>query len=207
MDINLVKKYKIISIVRGYDTEDTLKIVDTLKNAGIKLIEVTLNSPHAFKTIEELTSKYKDEVYIGAGTVLNEENCQLAINSGAKFIISPDTNPQVIKCAKKNNVLSIPGAFTPSEITLAINSGADIVKVFPISQMGSAYIKDILAPLNKAQLVPTGGVNIQNINDYLKYGAIGVGVSSSIVKTNLNINEQSLNTIKENAEKLIKAIN
>lgn len=207
MDINLVKKYKIISIVRGYDTEDTLKIVDTLKNAGIKLIEVTLNSPHAFKTIEELTSKYKDEVYIGAGTVLNEENCQLAINSGAKFIISPDTNPQVIKCAKKNNVLSIPGAFTPSEITLAINSGADIVKVFPISQMGSAYIKDILAPLNKAQLLPTGGVNIQNINDYLKYGAIGVGVSSSIVKTNLNINEQSLNTIKENAEKLIKAIN
>lgn len=207
MDINLVKKHKIISIVRGYDTEDTLKIVETLKSAGIKLIEVTLNSPNVFKTLEELANKYKEDIYIGAGTVLNEESCQLAINSGAKFIISPDTNPQVIKCAKENNVLSIPGAFTPSEITLALNSGADIVKVFPVSQMGSAYIKDILAPLDNAQLLPTGGINAQNIDDYLKHGAIGVGVSSSIVKTNLNINEESLNTIKENAEKLIKAIN
>lgn len=206
MNIELVEKYKIISIVRGYDTEDTLKIVEALREAGIKLVEVTLNSPNIFKTLKKLNKKYKDEIYIGAGTVLDAENCQKAIDSGANFIISPDTNSEVIECAKRNNALSIPGAFTPSEITFALNHGADIVKVFPVSKMGPSYIKDILAPLNFAQLLPTGGVDENNINEYLHQGAIGVGVSSSIVKTNLDINEASLNTIKNNAEKLINAI-
>lgn len=207
MNIELVKQHKIISIVRGYDTEDTLKIVAALKQAGIKLVEVTLNSPNVFNTLQKLSKQYKGDIYIGAGTVLTVESCQKAIDAGAQFIISPDVNTDVIQCTKENHVLSIPGAFTPSEITLALNQGADIIKVFPVSSMGPSYIKDILAPLNNTQLLPTGGVDATNINEYINVGAIGVGVSSSIVKTNLAIDNETLTTIKRNAQKLIKAMN
>ncbi|MDW8797472.1 bifunctional 4-hydroxy-2-oxoglutarate aldolase/2-dehydro-3-deoxy-phosphogluconate aldolase [Staphylococcus pseudoxylosus] len=107
---------------------------------------------------------------------------------------------------EKNNIISIPGALTPSEITYAVNAGADIVKVFPISEMGPAYIKDIRAPLDKIDLLPTGGIDETNIKQYIDMNSIGVGVSSAIVKSGLEINEKSLNEIKVKAENLIKKI-
>ncbi|MGX9977209.1 bifunctional 4-hydroxy-2-oxoglutarate aldolase/2-dehydro-3-deoxy-phosphogluconate aldolase [Staphylococcus gallinarum] len=207
MNIDLIKEHKIISIIRGYDTEDTLKIVEQLYEAGIKLVEVTLNSPEALKSISDLNEIYGEAMYIGAGTVLNVEDCQQAINAGAKFIISPDTNKEVITCTKNNHKISIPGALTPSEITFAMNTGADIVKVFPISEMGAGYIKDILAPLNEVDLLPTGGINLENIKQYIDVGAIGVGVSSAIVKNNLEINRTTLHEIKLKAEKLLEKLN
>ncbi|MGW7977059.1 bifunctional 4-hydroxy-2-oxoglutarate aldolase/2-dehydro-3-deoxy-phosphogluconate aldolase [Staphylococcus xylosus] len=207
MNIDSIKKYQIISIIRGYDTEDTLKIVEQLYKAGIRLVEVTLNSPNAFNSINSLNHIYDDEMLIGAGTVLNVEQCEKAINAGAKFIISPDTNPEVIAYTKKENVISIPGALTPSEITLASNKGADIVKVFPIAEMGPGYIKDIRAPLDDMNLLPTGGIDEENIKQYINMGAIGVGVSSAIVKNGLKINESSLNEIKLKAENLIQKLN
>lgn len=207
MNIDLIKEHKIISIIRGYDTEDTLKIVEQLYEAGIKLVEVTLNSPEALKSISDLNEIYGEAMYIGAGTVLNAEDCQQAINAGAKFIISPDTNKEVITCTKNNHKISIPGALTPSEITFAMNTGADIVKVFPISEMGAGYIKDILAPLNEVDLLPTGGINLENIEQYIDVGAIGVGVSSAIVKNNLEINRTTLHEIKLKAEKLLEKLN
>ena len=207
MNIDAIKKYKIISIIRGYDTKDTLEIVEQLYKAGIRLVEVTLNSPNALESIKSLNEIYNGEMFIGAGTVLNADCCQKAINIGAKFIVSPDTNLEVISCTKKNNIISIPGALTPSEITYAVNAGADIVKVFPISEMGPGYIKDILAPLNEADLLPTGGINLENIKQYIDVGAIGVGVSSAIVKSNLEINRTTLNEIKLKAEKLLEKLN
>ncbi|MFQ3844711.1 bifunctional 4-hydroxy-2-oxoglutarate aldolase/2-dehydro-3-deoxy-phosphogluconate aldolase [Staphylococcus pseudoxylosus] len=206
MNIDAIKKYKIISIIRGYDTKDTLEIVEQLYKAGIRLVEVTLNSPNALESIKSLNEIYNGEMFIGAGTVLNADCCQKAINIGAKFIVSPDTNLEVISCTKQNNIISIPGALTPSEITYAVNAGADIVKVFPISEMGPAYIKDIRAPLDKIDLLPTGGIDETNIKQYIDMNSIGVGVSSAIVKSGLEINEKSLNEIKVKAENLIKKI-
>lgn len=203
MNVECIKQHKIISIIRGYDTEDTLKIVERLYWAGIKLVEVTLNSPNALYSIKNLNEKYKDEMFIGAGTVLTSEECQKAIDVGAKFIISPDTNAEVIQCTKNNKIISIPGAFTPSEVTFAIKMGADIVKVFPIAELGPGYIRNIRAPLDNVNLLPTGGIDADNIRDYIDIGSIGVGVSSSIVKSDLEINEKNLNIIEENAKKLI----
>ncbi|MDT3958949.1 bifunctional 4-hydroxy-2-oxoglutarate aldolase/2-dehydro-3-deoxy-phosphogluconate aldolase [Staphylococcus kloosii] len=207
MNINIVKKYKIISIIRGYNVEDTIKIVEKLYKAGIKLVEVTLNSPDALNSIKKLNELFADDMYIGAGTVMTANECQNAIDAGANFIISPNINSEVIQCTKENNVISIPGALTPSEITYAINIGADIVKVFPVSEMGVGYIKDIRAPLNDVKLLPTGGIDKTNIRDYIDEGAIGVGVSSSIVKGGLDINDLSLNEIEQKAKSLVKKLN
>jgi 2-dehydro-3-deoxyphosphogluconate aldolase/(4S)-4-hydroxy-2-oxoglutarate aldolase len=207
MNINIVKKYKIISIIRGYNVEDTIKIVEKLYKAGIKLVEVTLNSPDALNSIKKLNELFADDMYIGAGTVMTANECQNAIDAGANFIISPNINSEVIQCTKENNVISIPGALTPSEITYAINMGADIVKVFPVSEMGVGYIKDIRAPLNDVKLLPTGGIDKTNIRDYIDEGAIGVGVSSSIVKGGLDINDLSLNEIEQKAKSLVKKLN
>jgi 2-dehydro-3-deoxyphosphogluconate aldolase/(4S)-4-hydroxy-2-oxoglutarate aldolase len=197
-------EHKIVAIIRGLQPDEVLKIAAALYKGGVKIIEVTLNSPNALLTIEKLSSEYRNQLLVGAGTVLNISDAKAAIAAGAKFIISPNLDITVIKATKDAGMVSIPGAFTPTEIVTAHNNGADIVKVFPAPN--ADYIKNILAPLNHIRLMPTGGINLTNINAFKNVGATAFGIGSSLVNSQSVIDETYLQQLTIKAENFITAI-
>jgi len=200
-----ILKNKIVAIIRGAKPDDVLKIADALYAGGIRLMEITINSPKALFVIEELSGQMRDKVIIGAGTVLDADTARAAIAVGAKFIISPTTDIETIKMTKRYAVVSIPGAFTPSEILAAHTLGADIIKVFP-ARLGADYIRDIRGPLPHIPLMPTGGVNLDNILEFQKAGAVAFGIGSSLVNTQHEMTDEYLLQLTEKASQYVKAI-
>ncbi|ASB86877.1 bifunctional 4-hydroxy-2-oxoglutarate aldolase/2-dehydro-3-deoxy-phosphogluconate aldolase [Bacillus sonorensis] len=203
--LSQIEKHKVIAIIRGYRAEDALKITEALKAGGIRLVEMTLNSPQAIKAIEAVSEQFGDDMLIGAGTVLDSESARAALAAGAQFILSPTVNEETIKLTKRYGAVSIPGAFTPTEILTAYENGGDIIKVFP-GTMGPGYIKDIHGPLPQIPLLPTGGVGLENIREYLDAGAIGAGIGSSLVKPNEEVNGLYLEKLTEKAYQFAAAI-
>lgn len=202
--LSQITVHKIVAILRGIQADDVLKIAGALCDGGVKIIEVTLNSPNALLVIEQLNSAYGNQLLVGAGTVLDVSDAKAAIAAGAKFLISPNVDIAVIKAAKDAGILSIPGAFTPTEIVTAHNNGADIVKVFPAPD--AAYIKNILAPLNHIKLMPTGGINLTNIKSFKDAGATAFGIGSSLVNNQSIIDETYLQQLTIKAGNFIAAI-
>lgn len=209
--LDYIAEYKIIAIVRGLPTEKIIPTAQALYDGGIRLIEVTFNqsSKLALKetsdAIKGLCETFGDKLCVGAGTVMTVEQVEVAKNAGAKYIISPNTDVNVTQACNNLGLVSIPGALTPSEIALAYNSGADLVKLFPAGNFGLDYIKAVRAPLNHIPMLAVGGVDENNLNKFLESGLLGVGIGSNIVKTNL-IMEGSFDKIKELAEVYTKAI-
>ena len=185
--INSVLENKIIVIVRGLEKEKLIPFAEAVYEGGIRLLEITysadgkISDEETAENIKMLSEHFEGRMFIGAGTVLNEKQVVLTKNAGGKFIISPDTNPAVIKKARELELVSMPGALTPTEIQLAHLSGADFVKLFPISSLGVEYVKAVKAPLSHIKLLAVGGVNTENMADYLKAGACGFGLGSNIV--------------------------
>ena len=202
--LSQITVHKIVAILRGIQADDVLKIAGALCDGGVKIIEVTLNSPNALLVIEQLNSAYGNQLLVGAGTVLDVSDAKAAIAAGAKFLISPNVDIAVIKAAKDAGILSIPGAFTPTEIVTAHNNGADIVKVFPAPD--AAYIKNILAPLNHIKLMPTGGINLTNIKSFKDAGATAFGIGSWLVNNQSIIDETYLQQLTIKAGNFIAAI-
>ena len=202
--LSQITVHKIVAILRGIQADDVLKIAGALCDGGVKIIEVTLNSPNALLAIEQLNSAYGNQLLVGAGTVLDISDAKAAMAAGAKFLISPNVDIAVIKAAKDTGILSIPGAFTPTEIVTAHNNGADIVKVFPAPD--AAYIKNILAPLNYIKLMPTGGINLANIKSFKDAGATAFGIGSSLVNNQSIIDETYLQQLTIKAGNFIAAI-
>ena len=202
--LSQITVHKIVAILRGIQADDVLKIAGALCDGGVKIIEVTLNSPNALLVIEQLNSAYGNQLLVGAGTVLDVSDSKAAIAAGAKFLISPNVDIAVIKAAKNAGILSIPGAFTPTEIVTAHNNGADIVKVFPAPD--AAYIKNILAPLNHIKLMPTGGINLTNIKSFKDAGATAFGIGSWLVNNQSIIDETYLQQLTIKAGNFIAAI-
>ncbi|KKB73953.1 MULTISPECIES: bifunctional 4-hydroxy-2-oxoglutarate aldolase/2-dehydro-3-deoxy-phosphogluconate aldolase [Bacillus] len=203
--LSQIEKHKVIAIVRGYHADDAIKIAEALKEGGIRLVEMTLNSPQALKAIEAVSERYGDDMLVGAGTVLDAESARAALSAGARFILSPTVNEETIKLTKRYGAVSIPGAFTPTEILTAYESGGDIIKVFP-GTMGPGYIKDIHGPLPQIPLLPTGGVGLDNIREYLDAGAVGAGIGGALVKTNEEVTGPYLENLKEKAKQFVEAI-
>jgi 2-dehydro-3-deoxyphosphogluconate aldolase/(4S)-4-hydroxy-2-oxoglutarate aldolase len=195
---------KIVAIIRGVNTEDVKKIVTALNDGGVKVLEITLNSPDALKTIEELNKEYGDELLIGAGTVLDTSEARSAMAAGARFIISPSYDHDVINVTKKFGCVSIPGAFTATEVLAAYKSGADIVKIFPAS-IGSHYIKDLRGPLPHIPLMPTGGVHLTNIKEFFEAGAVAVGIGSALVDSKQKVTDDYLRNLKNKAALFVEA--
>ncbi|MCY7422012.1 MAG: bifunctional 4-hydroxy-2-oxoglutarate aldolase/2-dehydro-3-deoxy-phosphogluconate aldolase [Chitinophagaceae bacterium] len=182
MDIvSQIYKHKIVAILRGVSPQDVLSIVTALYQGGICLVEVTLNSTGAIASIEAIVKQMEGKMLVGAGTVLDAESATTSIAAGAQFIISPSVDAHTIEATKKLNVVSIPGAFTATEIVQAYRLGGDIIKLFPASA-GLSYFKDIRGPLNHIPLMPTGGISLQNITGFYKAGAIAFGIGSALVK-------------------------
>jgi len=202
--INLLNETKIISIIRAESSEELLNVAKALKEGGMKFIEVTMTTPGALKAIEEFCGKMED-VIIGVGSVLDSETARISILSGAEFIVAPTLNFDVIKMCKRYSKVVIPGAFTPTEIINAWESGADFVKVFPASVGGPSYIKAIKAPLPQVNLIPVGGVNIDNVSDFIKAGSSAVAVGSQLVKKEF-LKEKNFEAIKNLAKKFVEKI-
>lgn len=197
--IERIKQQKLVAVIRGASIDDIPFIAEALYKGNVDILEITAETPGVLKLIEQIRSLFGDKVIVGAGTVLDPETARAAIMSGAEFIFSPTVNVETIQMAKRYNVVSIPGAMTPTEILTAYEAGADIVKVFPATALGPGYLKDIHGPLPQIPLMPTGGVNLDNITNYLQNGATAVGLGGSLIKSGEKIDEQSLESIAEKA--------
>ena len=175
---------KIIVIARGLDQKNLVDFADAVLLGGIDFIEITVDQKsenQTFESIALLKEKFGDKLCVGAGTVLTENQVIAAQKSGAQYIISPNVNPRVIQKTKELGMLSIPGAFTPTEICAAYDSGADLVKIFPASLGGPDYIKTVSQPLSHIPLIVMGGITPNLIKDYLAAGASGFGIGGGIV--------------------------
>ncbi len=203
--LSQILETKIVAIIRGANPGDVLQIANALIAGGVKALEITLNSPKALSVIEEVADQVGGQALIGAGTVLDAETARAAIAAGAKFIISPTVDIDTIKMTKRYGIVSIPGAFTATEILTAYTNGGDIIKVFPASS-GAQYIKDLRGPLAHIPLMPTGGVNLENIKEFEKAGAVAFGIGSALVDTQHEITEDYLQLLTEKARKYIQAV-
>jgi 2-dehydro-3-deoxyphosphogluconate aldolase / (4S)-4-hydroxy-2-oxoglutarate aldolase len=204
LTLTKILKYKIVAIIRGADPADVLKISEALYAGGIRILEITMNSSAPLEAIRETANKFGDKMVIGAGTVLDAKSARAAILAGAQFILSPIVDIDVINTAKSYGAVVIPGAHTPTEIVHAFKNGGDIIKVFPATS--PAYIKDILGPLPHIPLLPTGGINLENIQQYKQAGAVGFGIGSSLVNTQRAITNEYLAELTQTALKYTQAI-
>ena len=203
--LSQILDHKIVAIIRGANPGDVLKIAEALHSGGVNLLEVTLNSDSALEVIKQLSDVMKGKMLIGAGTVLDADATKAAIDAGAQFIISPSFNIDVIKTTKQLGAISIPGAFTPTEIVNAYNSGGDIIKVFPASSNVN-YIKEVRAPLSHIPLMPTGGVTLENIGEFQKAGAVAFGIGTALVNTKEKVTDAYLKNLTETAAKFVMAV-
>ncbi len=170
----------VIAIVRGVSAEFLSPLLEALVQGGIRLAEVTLNSPDALGQITEMRRRFEGRLHIGAGTVLNFSQATAALQAGAEFLVTPNIDREVIELCQKRNVVITPGALTPTEIEYALRCGSRYVKVFPASAFGPKYFKEVLAPLSSAKLIAVGGINAENAAQYIQNGAVGVGAGGSL---------------------------
>lgn len=183
--IERIEAEQLIVILRGIHGEELRSLVGAIHKGGVNLVECTFDATGKYpaeKTAEDirmLVETYGDEMLFGAGTVLSEEQVVLTKAAGGRFIISPDTNPDIIRKTRELQMVSIPGALTPSEITAAHRAGADFVKLFPVSTMGADYVKAVKAPLSHVRLLAVGGIRLDNMEEYRKAGACGFGIGSN----------------------------
>jgi 2-dehydro-3-deoxyphosphogluconate aldolase/(4S)-4-hydroxy-2-oxoglutarate aldolase len=172
----------LIPVVRAESSDMAIRAVAALKAGGLNVLEVTMTVPGAIEVIRLLAAEYGDETLIGAGTVLDPETAQACIQAGAQFIVSPALNEETIRFCRQQGVAVFPGALTPTEVVQAWNAGADAVKVFPAGAVGGAsYLKALKAPLPQIELIPTGGVSLKTAADFIKAGAMALGVGADLV--------------------------
>jgi len=209
--IEAIKKHKIVAILRKVPSDKLQATVEALYSGGIRLMEVTFDPSGEMSEEETLRqiqfiAEHFEEVLAGAGTVLEAEQVIKAAQAGAKYIISPNSDEAVIRQTVKEGLVSMPGAFTPSEAVNAHKWGADFVKLFPIGKLGSGYVKDIAAPLSHISFIAVGGVDDSNINEFLKAGCVGAGVGSSLVNKKL-ITAEKFEELETLAKKYVEIIN
>lgn len=201
-----IQENRIIAIIRGANPADVIKIAKALHEGGVNTLEITMNSTDALSVIEEVSVELGDRILVGAGTVLDAETARSAILAGAEFILSPTVDIETIKMTKRYGAVSIPGAFTPTEILRAYENGGDIIKVFPAT-FGPSFIKDLQGPLPHIPLLPTGGVDMSNIQEFMKAGAVGCGIGSALVNTKYEVTDDYLVQITEKAKQFVELVN
>jgi 2-dehydro-3-deoxyphosphogluconate aldolase/(4S)-4-hydroxy-2-oxoglutarate aldolase len=192
----------VVGIIRTQDSAAVRAVVDALARGGLTALEVTMTVPRAIELIAEISPTLPEGFLLGAGTVLDGDTVHRAARAGAQFIVSPVLRPDVIKAAHEADIPVMPGCFTPTEILAAWDLGADVVKVFPATSVGPGYLKDIRGPLPYIKLMPTGGVSIDNVGEWLKAGAVAVGVGSALLDTKA-IAAKQFQVLEENARRIV----
>jgi 2-dehydro-3-deoxyphosphogluconate aldolase/(4S)-4-hydroxy-2-oxoglutarate aldolase len=180
-DLERILHSGVVAVVRAASGELLADVAEALLAGGVEGIEITFTVPRAQHVLEQVADRLGDKIVLGAGTVLDTETARIAILAGARFIVAPTVNLEVISLCRRYSRLIMPGALTPTEILSAWEAGADIVKVFPSELTGPGYLKAIHGPLPQVRLMPTGGVNLKTAAEFLKAGACALGIGSSLV--------------------------
>lgn len=177
---SLFNRVPVVGIVRNLTFDEIANILPVYLSSGLTTIEITMNTPSAEDIIRYAVDKYRGQLNVGAGTVCSLEELKQALQAGSQFIVTPILNTEVVRYCAKEGIPIFPGAYTPTEIYQAWELGATMVKVYPATALGPDYIKDVKAPLNKIKLMPTGGINLANMQSFMKAGAEGLGVGGQL---------------------------
>lgn len=210
--LEYVKQRKIVAIVRGLPTEYMVRLGHAFEEGGIGLMEVTYNqrAPETWKdtanAIDAIEKEFGDRLLVGAGTVITPEQVSMTYNAGGHYLVTPTTQPEIIRMGKALGLGLYPGAMTPSEILAAYEAGADAVKVFPVTSLGVSYIKAVRGPLSHIPLMAVGGVNEKNAADFMKAGCVGLGVGGNLVNKEW-IQNGEWDKITALAKEFMKAVN
>lgn len=203
-NLQRIKETGIVAVIRAENAEQALKITDAVKKGGIEAVEITMTVPGALGVMEKLSEEYSsDEILLGAGSVLDSETAKNCITAGAEYIVSPSFDKETVELCNRYQKPVMPGAETVTEVVTAMESGADVVKIFPASLFGPKVISSIKAPIPQAPLMPTGGVNIDNVKDWIKAGSWAVGVGSGLIG---GAKTGDYDKITKTAEKFIEKI-
>jgi len=197
-----VEAMGVVAVIRLKDAAKLRAVVDALAEGGVRALEVTMTVPRAIDLIRELAPTLPPGFLLGAGTVTDAEMAKRVIDAGARYVVSPVFRPSVIAACHERDVPVMPGCFSPTEILDAHDAGADIVKVFPATMLGPQFLKDVRAPLPQVKLMPTGGVTLDNAGDWIRAGAVAVGVGSALVDAKA-IDAGRFEVIAANARKVI----
>jgi 2-dehydro-3-deoxyphosphogluconate aldolase / (4S)-4-hydroxy-2-oxoglutarate aldolase len=176
-----LERLGVVAVIRLRDAAKLRAVVDALAAGGVRAVEVTMTVPGAVRLMRELSATLPGDALLGAGTVTDAATAHAVIDAGARFVVGPVFRPDVVHACHERDIVVIPGCFSPTEILNAHDAGADIVKVFPATMLGPQYIKDVCAPLPHVKLMPTGGVTPANAGDWIRAGAIAVGIGSALV--------------------------
>lgn len=201
-----MKNTGVIAVMRKMTPETILPVAKALKDGGVNILEITVETPKVLTLMEMVKDEFGQEVLVGAGTVLDAETARAALMAGASFIFSPTVRKETIEMTKRYGAVSVAGAFTPTEIVTAYESGADMIKVFPSSVLGPKFFKDVRGPLPHIPLMPTGGVDVDNVADYIRAGAVAVGAGSTLVKGVDTITKQYLYDLTAKAKQFVEAV-
>jgi 2-dehydro-3-deoxyphosphogluconate aldolase/(4S)-4-hydroxy-2-oxoglutarate aldolase len=201
-----IRNTGLIPVVRAESADQAMRAVEAIQAGGVDVLEVTMTVPGAIGVIAQLAKAFGAEALIGAGTVLDPETARACIQAGAQFIVSPALSEETIAFCRDNDVAVFPGALTPTEVVRAWNAGADAVKVFPAGAVGGAsYLRALKAPLPQIELVPTGGVSLKTAADFIKAGAMALGVGADLVDTKA-LREGNAELITERARQFIEIV-
>jgi len=188
--LNRIKDLGLLAVIRGPNEELTIKAVDALIAGGVFGIEITFSTPNAYKVVEILEKKYGREIVLGMGTLTKAEQVERAIDLGAQFVVSPMYEENLCDAMVNSGLLSMMGSFTPTEIFRTFSRGVDVIKIFPGSLGGPDYIRDLRGPFPDIPIMPTGGVNKENVKDWFKAGALAVGAGSNLCPKELVIQQK-----------------
>jgi 2-dehydro-3-deoxyphosphogluconate aldolase / (4S)-4-hydroxy-2-oxoglutarate aldolase len=204
--LSAILEIGIVPVVRTESAEHAIHAIDAIHRGGIRVAEITMTVPGALRALEKVADKFGDQILLGAGTVLDPETARACILAGAQFIVTPNLNPRTIEMAKRYSKVITPGALTPTEVVNAWQAGGDVIKVFPCSAVGGAkYIKALRAPFPQIEMIPTGGVNLETIGDFLRAGACAVAVGAELIDGE-NIRAGRHEVFEDRAKKFLEAI-
>ena len=195
----------VVAVIRLKDAGALRAVVDALAAGGVRALEVTMTVPGAIELIREITPSLPPDVVLGAGTVLDAETAQAAIEAGARYVVSPVFREEVLRVCHRFDVAALPGCFTPTEILGAWEAGADVVKVFPATALGPGYFRDLRGPFPELRLMPTGGVSLANAGEWIRAGAVAIGVGTALVDAEA-VAARRFDEITERARQFVAAV-
>lgn len=195
----------VVAVIRLKNASALGAVVDALAVGGVRALEVTMTVPGAIELIREIAPSLPPDVVLGAGTVLDAETAQAAIEAGARYVVSPVFREEVLRVCHRFDVAALPGCFTPTEILGAWEAGADIVKVFPATALGPGYFRDLRGPFPELRLMPTGGVSLANAGEWIRAGAVAIGVGTALVDAEA-VAARRFDEITERARQFVAAV-
>lgn len=204
-DLEFMLESGVTAVLRAKDSGQLLNVCKALADGGVKSLEVTMTTPNALQVISEVSKKMGDSILIGVGTVLDPETARAAILAGARFVVGPTLNLDVIALCNRYGKVVVPGTFTATEMLTAWEAGADLCKLFPATAVGPKYIKDIHGPLPQIEIIPTGGVTYENTPDFIKAGAAAIAAGSAMVPKDA-LAAGDFDAIRDMGAKFVKAV-